>query len=210
MKNFPCLLNCHITASHSCTTLTQASDITFAVRYNAQSLILEWQILIACIQCWDTPEYGQRTCAKHVEACIIRIYHDAWSYECPNRYQTSFTYRHQVFWNEKVKFIETQLKLLFNFLIICPFCQWQKNRFCACLTPTTTLQFFACSILSSTSVSNLQLTLNKESPIKKESPVLMVNDTLYFHGHKTSSQEHVSLYQITSHICLVWKLSETH
>jgi hypothetical protein len=57
---------------------------------------------------------------------------------------------------------------------------------------------------------NLQLTLNKGSPIKKESPLLMANDTLYFHGHKTSSQEHVSLYQIKSHICLMWKLSETH
>ena len=69
---------------------------------------------------------------------------------------------------------------------------------------------FACSILSFMSVSNLHLILNKESPIKEESPVLMANGTLYFHGHKTFNQEHVSLFQIKSHICLVWKLSETH
>ena len=43
------LLNCHITASHSCIILTQACDITFAVCYNKQSLILEWQIPTACI-----------------------------------------------------------------------------------------------------------------------------------------------------------------
>jgi len=77
-------------------------------------------------------------------------------------------------------------------------------------THNHTLIFFVCSILSSMSVSNLQLTLNKESPIMRESPVLMANGTLYFRGHKTSSQEHVSLYQIKSHICLMWKLSETH
>jgi len=41
MENFPCLLNCHVTASHSCTVLTQACDITSAVRYNKQSLIPE-------------------------------------------------------------------------------------------------------------------------------------------------------------------------
>jgi hypothetical protein len=28
---------------------------------------LAWQILIACIQCWDTPDDGQWTCPKHVE-----------------------------------------------------------------------------------------------------------------------------------------------
>jgi len=28
--------------------------------------ISTWQIPIACIQCWDTPDDGQRTCPKHV------------------------------------------------------------------------------------------------------------------------------------------------
>jgi hypothetical protein len=29
---------------------------------------LAWQIPIACIQCWDTPDDGQWTCPKHVES----------------------------------------------------------------------------------------------------------------------------------------------
>jgi len=28
--------------------------------------ISAWQIPIACIQCWDTPDDGQWTCPKHV------------------------------------------------------------------------------------------------------------------------------------------------
>jgi len=31
---------------------------------------LAWQIPIACIQCWDTPDDGQWTCPKHVEYFI--------------------------------------------------------------------------------------------------------------------------------------------
>jgi len=31
---------------------------------------LEWQIPIACIQCWDTPDDGQWTCPKHAEYFI--------------------------------------------------------------------------------------------------------------------------------------------
>ena len=31
---------------------------------------LAWQIPIACIQCWDTPDDGQWTCLKHVEYFI--------------------------------------------------------------------------------------------------------------------------------------------
>ena len=30
-------------------------------------VLLAWQIPIACIQCWDTPDDGQWTCPKHVE-----------------------------------------------------------------------------------------------------------------------------------------------
>jgi len=30
-------------------------------------ILLEWQIPVACIQCWDTPDDGQWTCPKHVE-----------------------------------------------------------------------------------------------------------------------------------------------
>ena len=35
-----------------------------------QTTELAWQILIACIQCWDTPDDGQWTCPKHVEYFI--------------------------------------------------------------------------------------------------------------------------------------------
>ena len=54
---------------------------------------IAWQIPIACIQCWDTPDDGQWTCPKHVDyfiklrislAFIIRIYHDVRSAECQN------------------------------------------------------------------------------------------------------------------------------
>jgi hypothetical protein len=31
---------------------------------------LAWQIAIACIQCWDTPDDGQWTCPKYVEYFI--------------------------------------------------------------------------------------------------------------------------------------------
>ena len=36
--------------------------------------ISEWQIHIACIQCWDTPDDGQWTCPKHVEYFIKWIW----------------------------------------------------------------------------------------------------------------------------------------
>jgi hypothetical protein len=35
-----------------------------------QSTELAWQIRIACMQCWDTPDDGQWTCPKHVEYFI--------------------------------------------------------------------------------------------------------------------------------------------
>jgi len=31
---------------------------------------LAWQVPIACIQCWDTPDGGQWTCPKHIEYFI--------------------------------------------------------------------------------------------------------------------------------------------
>jgi hypothetical protein len=31
---------------------------------------LAWQIPIACIRCWDTPDDGQWTCPKHVQYFI--------------------------------------------------------------------------------------------------------------------------------------------
>jgi len=37
---------------------------------NSFDKVLEWQIHIACIQCWDTPDDGQWTCPKHVEYFI--------------------------------------------------------------------------------------------------------------------------------------------
>jgi hypothetical protein len=33
-----------------------------------------WQILIACVQCWDTPDDGQWICPKHVEYFIKEIW----------------------------------------------------------------------------------------------------------------------------------------
>jgi hypothetical protein len=35
---------------------------------------IAWQIPIACIQYWDTPHDGQRTCPKHVEYFIKQIW----------------------------------------------------------------------------------------------------------------------------------------
>ena len=35
---------------------------------------LAWQLPIACIQCWDTPDDGQCTCPKHVEYFIKQIW----------------------------------------------------------------------------------------------------------------------------------------
>ena len=32
--------------------------------------ISAWQIPMVCILCWDTPDYGQWTCPKHVEYFI--------------------------------------------------------------------------------------------------------------------------------------------
>jgi len=45
MENFSCLLNRHITASHSCIILTQACDITFAVCYNSPSYWIDKYLL---------------------------------------------------------------------------------------------------------------------------------------------------------------------
>jgi hypothetical protein len=36
----------------------------------AESTELEWQIPIAYVQCWDTPDDEQWTCPKHVEYFI--------------------------------------------------------------------------------------------------------------------------------------------
>jgi hypothetical protein len=37
---------------------------------NWQPTVLAWQIPIACLQCWSTPDDGQWTCQKHVEYFI--------------------------------------------------------------------------------------------------------------------------------------------
>jgi len=36
----------------------------------AWKLSQAWQMPIACIQCWDTPDDGQWTCPKHAEYFI--------------------------------------------------------------------------------------------------------------------------------------------